>query len=137
MSPRPAPARAPLPLPGWHRGRADGSPLLPWAEPAGPASEGFSCPLSQRLKGQLNKTQPDSYSKHLLVFKENNSVKGTELCLKPYAFSFFLIFFYKLIWLQILHEIKRVCFSPRDLELRTVCLFFFSPLLFFPFSSAL
>lgn len=74
-------------------GRADRSPLPPSAEAAGPASEGFSYPLSQQLKFQLNKTQPQTYSKHLLVFKENNSVKGTELCLKPYAFSFFTSLF--------------------------------------------
>lgn len=42
-----------------------------------------------------------------------------------------IFFFYKLIWLQILREIKLVCFSPRDLELRTVCLFFFLAFLFF------
>lgn len=74
-------------------GRADRSPLPPSAEAAGPASEGFSYPLSQQLKFQLNKTQPQTYSKHLLVFKENNSVKGTELCLKPYAFFFFTSLF--------------------------------------------
>lgn len=55
-------------------------------------------------------------------------MKGTELCLKPYAF----FFIYKLIWLQTLHEIKLVCFfSPRDLELRTVCLYLFILFLFF------
>lgn len=42
-----------------------------------------------------------------------------------------IFFIYKLIWLQTLHEIKLVCFSPRDLELRTVCLLFIHFILFF------
>lgn len=88
LSPSPAPAGAPVPPPSWHRG-GDPQPghLCP-GRAAGPASQGFSYPLSQQLKFQPDKSQPQTYSKHLLVFKENNSVKGTELCLKPYAFSF-------------------------------------------------
>lgn len=43
-------------------------------------SKGRSSPYCSGRNPSLNKSQPQSYSKHLLVFKENNSVKGTELC---------------------------------------------------------
>lgn len=62
-------------------------PSLAWLQRA------FLTPYHGGWNSSLNKTQPQTYSKHLLVFKENNSVKGTELCLKPYAFSFFTSLF--------------------------------------------
>lgn len=41
----------------------------PWLQLLAQLQRAFPTPLSQ-----LNKTQPQTYSKHLLVFKENNSV---------------------------------------------------------------